>query len=163
MAWDLGRVMTTVTRRPYVNTDTTDTPLTRVHPMGTTGRAGFPVEYLSEPGLGSVAGAFLVEGSDRASAVVLAGAGSSADAVLLADAALLAGVALLGDAALRTVRLADSTVAVADSMVAVVADSMVAVVEDSTAAADMAAADTGNRRLNRSSPDWVRRFGNERR
>jgi hypothetical protein len=155
LAWDLGRVMTTVTRRPYVNTDTTDTPLTRVHPMGTTGRAGFPVEYLSEPGLGSVAGAFLVEGSDRASVVVLADAGSSADAVLQAD------VALLGDAALRTVRLADSTVA-AGSMAAV-ADSMVAVVEDSTAAVDMAAADTGNRRLNRSSPDWVRRFGNERR
>lgn len=154
--------MTTVTRRPYVNTDTTDTPLTRVHPMGTTGRAGFPVEYLSEPGLGSVAGAFLVEGSDRASVVVLADAGSSADAVLQAD------VALLGDAALRTVRLADSTVAAgsmaaAAGSMAAVADSMVAVVEDSTAAVDMAAADTGNRRLNRSSPDWVRRFGNERR
>jgi hypothetical protein len=152
LAWDLGRVMATGMRRPYVNTDTTDTPLTRVRPMVTTDRAGFPVEYLSEPGLGSVAGAFSVEGSDRASVVVLADAGSSADAVLLGDAALLGDVALPGDADLRTVRLADSTVA-AGSM-AGVADSMVAVV-DSTAAADMAAAvDTGNGRLNRSSPDW---------
>jgi hypothetical protein len=140
----MGRVMATVTRRPYVNTDTTDTPLMRVRLMVTTGRVGFPVEYLSEPGHGS-AGAFGVEDSGRAGAVE-----AGADAGSTADADSTVGAALLEDAASHAARLVDFTVA-AGSMAAV--DSTV-VVADFTVAADMAAVDTGNRGLNRVFRTW---------
>ncbi len=136
----MGRVMATVTRRPYVNTDITDTPLMRVRLMVTMGRAGFPGEYLSEPGRGS-GGAFGVEGLDRASAAVGA-------VVAGADAGLSA------DAASHMVRLAAFT-AVADFTVAVgsmaAVASTVVVAAASTVAEVMVAADTGSRRLNRSS------------
>jgi hypothetical protein len=142
----MGRVMATVTRRPYVNTDITDTPLMRVRLMVTMGRAGFPVEYLSEPGRGS-GGAFGVEGLDRASAAVGA-------VVAGADAGLSADADLLVDAASHMVRLAAFT-AVADFTVAVgsmaAVASTVVVAAASTVAEVMVAADTGSRRLNRSS------------